>query len=102
VLPLPQMITVSTFGLGMGTGSAGLLQLFGVLANATDVKGLIMVTASLPMVMLSWYLYAVNDIVQKIQASSGTPAQQLAEVQGTLGPIMALLKIPEKVAGLGA
>jgi hypothetical protein len=96
---LPQVITVSTFGVGMGTASAGVLQLFGVPASATVSNGLIIVMASLPMVMLSWYLCAVNDIVQKIQASSSTPAQKLAEVKGTLGPIMALLKITEKVTG---
>jgi hypothetical protein len=73
-----------------------------VQASPSLVKGLILVTASVPMVMLSWYLCAINDIVQKIQASSSTPAQKLAEVKGTLGPIMALLKITEKVAGLEA
>jgi hypothetical protein len=65
---------------------------------ASLLQGLSFVIVSLPMLMLSWYLWAINDIVRKIQASPGTPAQQLAEVKGTLGPIMALLKMTEKAS----
>ena len=97
---LPQVITVSTFGVGMSTAGAGMMQWFWVSpATWTSMsQGLVFVIVSLPMVMLSWYLWAINDIVRKIQTSSGTPAQQLAEVNGTLGPIMALLKMTAKTS----
>lgn len=88
---LPQVITVSTFTVGVGTAGAGMMQWFWV--PPSMLQGLSFVIVSLPMLMLSWYLWAVNDIVRKIQAAPGTPAQKLAEVNGTLGPIMALLKM---------
>jgi hypothetical protein len=97
---LPQVITVSTFGVGVGTAGAGMLQWFWVLPPhwSSLLQGLSFVIVSLPMLMLSWYLWAINDIVRKVQASPGTPAQQLAEVKGTLGPIMALLKMTAKAS----
>ena len=93
---LPQVITVATLGFGVGTAGAGMMQWFWV--PPSMLQGLSFVIVSLPILMLSWYLWAINDIVRKIQASSGTPAQQLAEVKGTLGPIMALLKMTEKAS----
>lgn len=95
---LPQVITVSTFSVGMGTAGIGLMQWFWVLPPplVNVGQGMLCVIVSLPMLMLSWYLWAVNDIVRKIQASPGTPAQQLAELKGTFEPIMALLKMTAK------
>jgi hypothetical protein len=97
---LPQVITVSTFSVGVGAAGAGMMQWFWVLPPPclSLLQGLPFVIISLPMLMLSWYLWAINDIVRKVQASSATPAQQLAEVQGTLGPIMALLKMTAKAS----
>jgi hypothetical protein len=91
---------VSTFGFGVSTAGVGMLQWFWELPPhwANLLQGLSFVIVSLPMLMLSWYLWAINDIVRKIQASPDTPAQQLAEVKGTLGPIMALLKMTEKAS----
>lgn len=97
---LPQVIIVATLCFGMGTAGVGMMQWFLELPPplAYLLQGLCFVIVSLPMLMLSWYLWAINDIVRKIQASPGTPAQQLAEVKGTLGPIMALLKMTEKAS----
>jgi hypothetical protein len=93
---LPQVITVSTFTVGVGTAGAGMMQWFWV--PPSMLQGLSFVIVSLPMLMLSWYLWAVNDIVRKIQASPCTPAEMLAEVNATLGPIMALLKMTPKTS----
>jgi len=97
---LPQVIIVATLCFGMGTAGVGMMQWFLQLPPplACLLQGLCFVIVSLPMLMLSWYLWAIKDIVRKIQASPGTPAQQLAEVKGTLGPIMALLKMTEKAS----
>jgi fatty acid desaturase len=88
---LPKVITVSTFSVGVGTAGAGMMQWFWVPPQM--LQGLSFVIVSLPMLMLSWYLWAINDVVETIQASPGTPAQKLAEVHRTLEPIMALLKM---------
>jgi hypothetical protein len=92
---LPQVITVSTFTVGVGTAGAGMMQWF-FWVPPSMLQGLSFVIVSLPMLMLSWYLWAINDIVRKIQGAPGTPAQKLAAVNGTLGPIMALLKMTTK------
>lgn len=91
---LPQVITVSTFGVGMVTAGAGMMQW--VLIPPQMFQGLSFVIVSLPMLILSWYLWAVNNIVQQIRDSPGTPAEKLAEVHRTLEPIMALLRMTAK------
>ena len=91
---LPQVITVSAFSVGVGTAGVGMMQWFWVPPQM--LQGLSFVIVLLPMLMLSWYLWAVNDIVQQIQASPGTPAQKLAEVNRTLEPSIALLRMTAK------
>jgi hypothetical protein len=97
---MPQMLMLSTFGVGLTTAGAGVAQL--ILPPANVLQGLPCVIVSLPMMMLTWYLWAVNDIVLKIQATPGAPAQKLAEVKGVLEPILVLLKIMGNKPATGA
>lgn len=99
---MPQLIMVSTFGVGLTTAGAGVVRLFGVVPPPE--QGLPCVITSLPILILTWYLWAVNDIVQKIRTSGKDPGKQLEQVSAAFAPILTLLRItakaPEKDARL--
>jgi hypothetical protein len=89
----------STFDVGVTTAGADMVRLVGVVVPPD--LGIPCVLVSLPILMLSWYLWAVNDIVQRIVTSRKDPRQKLAEVTDALAPILSLLKLTGKGSSQG-
>jgi hypothetical protein len=94
---MPQLIMYSTFSVGVTTAGAGVVKLVGMVPPPDVLHGLPCVIVSLPILMLSWYLWAVNDVMQTILTSRKDPSQKLADVSCALGPILSLLKLVGKV-----